>query len=83
MAVGGALTNLQKEQMFGLAEKDMEYRVELFNRLSKTCFDKCIEKGYKEEELNMGENSCLDRCVSKYWQVCHLLGQLLGNPSKM
>uniref|UniRef100_A0A0E0LIV8 Mitochondrial import inner membrane translocase subunit n=1 Tax=Oryza punctata TaxID=4537 RepID=A0A0E0LIV8_ORYPU len=36
--------NMQKEQMFGLAEKEMEYRVDLFNRLTQTCFNKCIEK---------------------------------------
>jgi import inner membrane translocase subunit TIM10 len=61
--------NMQKEQMFGLAEKEMEYRVDLFNRLTQTCFSKCIEKRHKEAELNMGENSCIDRCASKYWQA--------------
>ncbi|KAL6897263.1 hypothetical protein ACP4OV_006959 [Aristida adscensionis] len=83
MAAGGVPTNMQKEQMFGLAEKEMEYRVDLFNRLTQTCFDKCIEKRHKEAELNMGENSCIDRCVSKYWQVTNLVGQLLGNQPKM
>ncbi|XP_062190674.1 mitochondrial import inner membrane translocase subunit TIM10-like [Phragmites australis] len=83
MASSGAPTNMQKEQMFGLAEKEMEYRVDLFNQLTQTCFDKCIEKRHKEAELNMGENSCIDRCVSKYWQVTNLVGQLLGNQPKM
>ncbi|KAJ4725678.1 mitochondrial import inner membrane translocase subunit TIM10-like [Melia azedarach] len=56
---------IDKEQAFGMAETEMEYRVELFNR-------------YKESELNMGENSCIDRCVSKYWQVNSMIGQLLS-----
>ncbi|XP_066393526.1 mitochondrial import inner membrane translocase subunit TIM10-like [Miscanthus floridulus] len=68
MAAGAAPTNMQKEQKFGLVEKEMEYRVDLLNRLTHTCFDKCIEKRHKDAELNMGENSCIDRCVSKYWQ---------------
>ncbi|XP_011624695.1 mitochondrial import inner membrane translocase subunit TIM10 [Amborella trichopoda] len=72
-------TALEKEQIFGMAEKEMEYRVDLFNRLTQTCFHKCIEKRYKDSELNMGENSCIDRCVSKYWQVTNLIGQLLGS----
>jgi hypothetical protein len=52
-------------------------------RLTQTCFDKCIEKRYKEAELNMGENSCIDRCVSKYWQVTNMVGQMLGNRPQM
>ncbi|XP_050139208.1 mitochondrial import inner membrane translocase subunit TIM10-like isoform X1 [Malus sylvestris] len=69
MAAPNEPTVLDKEQIFGMAEKEMEYRVELFNKLTHTCFNKCIEKKYKESELNMGENSCIDRCVSKYWHV--------------
>ncbi|KAI7984030.1 Mitochondrial import inner membrane translocase subunit TIM10 [Camellia lanceoleosa] len=72
-------TPVDREQIFGMAEKEMEYRVELFNKLTHTCFNKCVEKRYKEAELNMGENSCIDRCVSKYWQVTNLIGQLLGS----
>ncbi|EMS66511.1 Mitochondrial import inner membrane translocase subunit Tim10 [Triticum urartu] len=54
-------SELEKEMMFGMAEKEMEYRVELFNRLTHVCFEKCIDKRHKEGELNMGENSCIDR----------------------
>ncbi|XP_078434778.1 tim10/DDP family zinc finger protein [Wolffia australiana] len=72
-------SGLDKDQIIGMAETEMTYRVDMFNRLTKTCFDKCIEKKYKESELNMGENSCIDRCVSKYWQVTNLVGQLLGS----
>ncbi|XP_038894964.1 mitochondrial import inner membrane translocase subunit TIM10 [Benincasa hispida] len=70
---------VDKEQIFGMAEKEMEYRVELFNKLTHSCFNKCVDKRYKESELNMGENSCIDRCVSKYWHVTNLIGQLLGS----
>ncbi|KAK6646099.1 hypothetical protein PHAVU_L008843 [Phaseolus vulgaris] len=70
---------LDKEQIFGMAEKEMEHRVESFNKITDTCFNKCVENRYKEPEINMGENSCIDRCVSKYWQVTNLIGQLLGS----
>ncbi|KAI4322099.1 hypothetical protein L6164_021820 [Bauhinia variegata] len=70
---------IKNRQIFGMAEKEMEYRVELFNKLTHTCFNKCVDKKYKESELNMGENSCIDRCVSKYWHVTNLVGQLLGS----
>ncbi|KAG0466587.1 hypothetical protein HPP92_018167 [Vanilla planifolia] len=69
MAAKATSSTIEKEQIFGMAEKEMEYRVELFNKLTHTCFNKCVEKRYKESELNMGENSCIDRCVSKYWQA--------------
>ncbi|KAL6574655.1 protein transporter tim10 [Orobanche minor] len=79
MAKSNAPSASEKEQMIGMMEKEMEYRVDMFNKLTHTCFNKCIEHKYKEPELNMGENSCIDRCVSKYWQVTNLVGQLLGN----
>ncbi|KAL9676956.1 hypothetical protein QQ045_005179 [Rhodiola kirilowii] len=31
-------------QIFCMAEKEMEYRVELFNKLTQTCFNKCVDK---------------------------------------
>ncbi|KAG4155568.1 hypothetical protein ERO13_D03G120000v2 [Gossypium hirsutum] len=65
MAANNMPAGIDKEQAFGMAETEMEYRVELFNR-------------YKESELNMGENSCIDRCVSKYWQVNSMIGQMLS-----
>ncbi|KAG5554043.1 hypothetical protein RHGRI_011794 [Rhododendron griersonianum] len=66
MAATNPSAGFEKEQIFGMAEKEMEYRVDMFNK-------------HKESELNMGENSCIDRCVSKYWQVTNLVGQLLGS----
>jgi len=61
-----------------MAEQEMEYKVDLFNRMVSTCFEKCMDKRYKEGDLNVGENSCVDRCASKYWQVTGIVGQLLG-----
>ncbi|CAF1864160.1 unnamed protein product, partial [Brassica oleracea] len=69
---------ISKEQAFSMAQTEMEYRVELFNKLAQTCFSKCVDKRYKETELNMGDNSCIDRCVSKYWQIRRLLCLLKG-----
>ncbi|KAH0635251.1 mitochondrial import inner membrane translocase subunit TIM10-like [Solanum tuberosum] len=81
--MAGVPSDLEKEQIFSMAEKEMEYRVEMFNKLTHTCFKKCVENKYKDSELNMGENSCIDRCVSKYWQVTNLVGTLLGNTRPM
>ncbi|KAK9186277.1 hypothetical protein WN943_026641 [Citrus x changshan-huyou] len=71
---------VDKEQAFGMAETEMEYRVELFNRSYEIIakFLNVTNVRYKESELNMGENSCIDRCVSKYWQVNSMIGQLLS-----
>ncbi|KAI5603475.1 hypothetical protein POPTR_001G246500v4 [Populus trichocarpa] len=74
----GLPAGVSKEQAYGMAATEMEYRVELFNRLLNTCFNKCIDKRHKDAELNMGENSCVDRCVSKYWAVNGIIGQMLS-----
>ncbi|KAK2975884.1 hypothetical protein RJ640_015315 [Escallonia rubra] len=63
-------------QIFG---QEMEYRSELFTKVTSSCFNKCIEKRYKEPELYIGETSCINRCVSKYWQVNNVIGQLLAS----
>ncbi|KAG5598563.1 hypothetical protein H5410_029933 [Solanum commersonii] len=79
MAANNLPREVNAEQIFGMAEKEMEYRVEFFNKLTHTCFNKCVEKKYKEGELYMGENTCIDRCVSKYQQVTNIIGQMLAN----
>ncbi|CAN7137239.1 unnamed protein product, partial [Brassica rapa subsp. narinosa] len=35
---------ISKEQAFSMAQTEMEYRVELFNKLAQTCFSKCVDK---------------------------------------
>ncbi|OIT26531.1 mitochondrial import inner membrane translocase subunit tim10 [Nicotiana attenuata] len=78
-----AASDMEKEQIFAMAEKEMEYRVEMFNKLTHTCFNKCVENKYKDSELNMGENSCIDKCVSKYWQVTNLSTRILDKSSSL
>ena len=43
-----------------------------------SCYEKCIDKKFKDGDLNVGENSCVDRCTSKYWQCVGIVGQMLG-----
>ncbi|KAJ4846189.1 protein transporter tim10 [Turnera subulata] len=74
----GVPASIDKETAFTLAQSEMEYRVELFNRLVHTCFNKCVDRRYKENELNMGENSCIDRCTAKYWAVNNIVGQMIS-----
>ncbi|XRB09752.1 mitochondrial import inner membrane translocase subunit TIM10 [Pycnococcus provasolii] len=75
---GAGITDAQRLKALEMARNEMEYRVDLFNRLAQTCFEKCSEKRYKEADLNVGETSCVDRCSSKYWQVVGMVGQMLG-----
>ncbi|KAJ8535596.1 hypothetical protein K7X08_023316 [Anisodus acutangulus] len=79
MAANKVPTEIERQKIFGIAETEMEYRVEFFNKLTHTCFDKCVEKKYKEPELYMGENTCIDRCVSKYQQITNIIGTILAN----
>lgn len=39
------------------------------DRLTQSCYKKCIPPNYQESELNKGESVCLDRCVSKFFDV--------------
>ncbi|KAK2078721.1 protein transporter tim10 [Prototheca wickerhamii] len=77
------MSNPNTEQAIAMAQQEMEYRVMLFNKMVGACFDKCIEKRYKDGELNVGENSCIDRCTSKYWQATGIVGQMLGAQGQM
>jgi len=77
-ANGGQVSADEKEKAYTMAQHEMEYRVELFNKMTASCFEKCMDKRYKDGELNVGENSCVDRCASKYWQVTGIIGQMLG-----
>ncbi|KAJ8484723.1 hypothetical protein OPV22_017208 [Ensete ventricosum] len=73
-----AASNLDEEKMLGQAEQEMGFRIDHLNRLAQTCFNKCVDKRYKDSELYIGENSCVDRCVSKYIQVTNIIGDVLA-----
>lgn len=63
-----------------IAQQEVDYRVELFNKMVSACYDKCVDTRYKDGSLTVGENSCIDRCASKYWQVVAIVGQMLAGP---
>lgn len=62
-----------------VATAELEYRVELMNKMVSSCHRRCAAKPYKENSLSVGENSCIDRCCAKYWQVVGIVGQMLGS----
>jgi len=72
------MSQADTDKAMGMAQQEMEYRVDLFTRMVQGCHEKCIDKRYKEADLNVGETSCVDRCTSKYWQVTGIVGQMLG-----
>jgi len=77
-----AISSMDKEKQIEMAKLEMEYRVELFTRMTSACFDKCMDHRYKDGDLNVGENSCVDRCAAKYWQVVSVVGQMLHGPQQ-
>mmetsp|Transcript_35637 Transcript_35637/g.42925 ORF Transcript_35637/g.42925 Transcript_35637/m.42925 type:complete len:90 (+) Transcript_35637:168-437(+) len=71
---------VDKDRKFEMAKVEMEYRIDLFQRLTSSCFEKCMDHRFKDGDLNVGENSCVDRCAAKYWAVTSIVGQILGGP---
>ena len=51
-----------------MAKVEMASYADLFERLSRVCFQKCKFK-YNDGQLNVGEMSCIDRCAGKYMQA--------------
>ena len=49
------------EKAFDFMRVETEYRVELYNKIVGTCFEKCIGSRFGDGELNVGENACVDR----------------------
>ncbi|TMW63786.1 hypothetical protein Poli38472_002727 [Pythium oligandrum] len=73
---GGAAAPTQpspQQQQFMMAKIEMQSYSDLFERLSRVCFQKCKFK-YSDGQLNVGEMSCIDRCSGKYMQAYQALG---------
>jgi len=59
------------------AQTEMEMYTTLFNKLTTTCFSKCVSRKHKQDDLALGETSCIDRCVAKYMASQQKIGTVL------
>jgi len=66
---GGPAQGPTSAQKIAAAEVELEMFTDMFNRLTSSCFKKCVPKDYRENDLNKGESVCMDRCVSKFFEV--------------
>jgi len=58
-----------------MATIELEAMTNLFNKLSESCFEKCISK-FNNAELQIGELACEDRCAIKYMEAQTLVGEV-------
>lgn len=66
----------QPDPLFA-AQTEMEMYTTLFNKLTTTCFSKCVSRKHKQDDLALGETSCIDRCVAKYMASQQKIGTVL------
>ncbi|EKX53315.1 hypothetical protein GUITHDRAFT_150375 [Guillardia theta CCMP2712] len=59
------MSKQEQEQRVNNAKNEISAFSDMYNRMLKQCFEKCVEH-YHDSELALGENVCIDRCVSKY-----------------
>ncbi|KAG6619883.1 Mitochondrial Protein Translocase (MPT) Family [Phytophthora cinnamomi] len=83
MGGGAAATPQQPSQQSQLmmAKVEMASYADLFERMSRVCFQKCKFK-YNDGQLNVGEMSCIDRCAGKYMQAYSSLGVKMAQVEK-
>ena len=58
----------QGPSALSLAKIEAEMFADLFNKMSITCFKKCVVR-HVSPDMTVGEMSCVDRCVGKYLQA--------------
>jgi import inner membrane translocase subunit TIM10 len=56
---------------------EMEMMADMYNRMTNSCYKKCIPPKFKEAELGKGESVCIDRCVAKYLDIHERVGKKL------
>ena len=54
------------KQQFEQQKMEVVFTTNMFNKMVKNCFRKCVPKLTEEPDLNVAEMTCVDRCVSKY-----------------
>ena len=58
------------------ARTEMEMYTDLFNRMTASCYKKCIPK-LNDPDLSVGEMACTDRCVGKYMDAHERVGKVM------
>jgi len=60
-----------------MAVTELDTVTDFFNRMVRSCHNKCISARYADADLNKGEGVCIDRCVAKYQLVQQIVGKNL------
>ena len=69
-----ALAEEQQKMAFAQQKMEIAFTTNMFNKMVKNCFRKCVPKLTEEPDLNVAEMTCVDRCVSKYMKFHNKVG---------
>ena len=69
-----SLADEQQKQQFQQQKMEIAFTTNMFNKMVKNCFRKCVPKLTEEPDLNVAEMTCVDRCVSKYMKFHAIVG---------
>jgi len=75
------LSKAQEQQAVANAKNEIAAFSDMYNRMVKQCFEKCVES-FHDKELTLGENTCLDRCVNKYVEAQQKVGPTMQKITK-
>jgi hypothetical protein len=64
-------------QRTAAAKHEIAAITDMYNRMLKQCFEKCVEH-FNDSELSLGENVCIDRCVLKYGESQVKVGEAMA-----